>query len=215
MKKLILFISLLLIGYLSTAQNSGWKFSAGFDPMITWISAKDDLKSDGARFGFDFSLFAENYFHERYAFYVGLSYMNMGGKVKNNGMGTLNFHHFNLLQNKTANLNIQYLSIPIGLKLHTAEFGRSSFYFNAGLYTGARVGGSIKSHGDNTKYSINKDVNFITAGCQIGTGLSYALGDGTYLQAGAKFNYGFVDMLKTSTLNGVPIGIGLHCGILF
>jgi hypothetical protein len=207
---------MVLFGFSVLAQdNKGWKFSLGFDPMITWLSAKDDLKSDGSRLGFDFSLYAENYFHNRYAFYIGLSYMNMGGKLKNNGNAPLSFNYFDLEQSISTSLNAQYLSIPFGIKLHTAEFRLFSYYFNAGLYTGIRVGGSVRNPTSNEKCSISNDVNLITAGCQLGSGLMYAIADGTYLQTGLKFNYGFVDMLKTSKLNGQPLGVGLHIGILF
>lgn len=215
MKKSILILITTFLAINTINAQQGWRFSLGFDPMVTWMSAKDDLESDGSRLGFDFSIHAENYFSERYAFYTGLTYMNMGGKVKNVGERLLAFDKFNLPIGHTATLRTQYLVVPIGIKLHTAEFGMFSFYFNGGLYTGVRVGGSIKSQGDEKKHSIGGDTNLITAGCQFGAGLMYSLGGNTFLQGGLKFNYGFVDMLKTSALNAQPVGLGLHLGILF
>lgn len=215
MKKFIVFIIILTFTISASAQDKGWKFSVGFDPMITWIAAKDKLESDGSRFGFDFSLYAENYFNERYAFYTGLSFMNIGGRVKNVGDEPLHFKHFDLDKGVTTNIRAQYITIPIGIKLHTATFGLFSYYFNAGLYTGVRVGGSISNPNNNDRNSINGDINLINAGCQLSAGTMYALGGGTFLQGGIKFNYGFIDMLRTNALNGQPVGLGLHLGILF
>ena len=144
MKKVLFSVLLLLITLNSFAQERGWKFGLNVDPAITWLSAKDGLDSDGSRVGIEASAIAEKYFVKNISFYLGLSFMDMGGKVKNVSENDLRFSDFDLKSLTTAKLHAQYLSFPIGIKLSTNDYaGLYSIYFSGGLVTGFRVGGEI------------------------------------------------------------------------
>ncbi|MDR2564320.1 MAG: PorT family protein [Prevotellaceae bacterium] len=206
---------LLLYAASTLAQEKGWKFSVSADPELTWLSASEDVKSEGVLFGFDFTVQAENYFKERYAYYVGISFMNFGGKIKNITSENLQFKSGGeLLPGFTAKNRLQYLTFPVGLKFRTPDYGMMAYYFQAGLLPGVRIGGNI-SLPDGTNHGISKDSNVMTCGTQLGLGCMYSTGDNTYVQGGVSFKYFFVDAMSANNIRALPIGIGLHLSFLF
>ena len=215
MRRLTILSILLLYAANTFAQMPGWRFNVSFDPELTWLSASEDVKGDGPRFGFDFTVQLENYFKERYAYYVGISLMSFDGKIKNVTSNNLQFKSGGeLLPGFTAKNRLQYLTFPVGLKFKTPDYGMMAYYFQAGLFPGIRVGGRI-SMPDGTTQGISKDSNVMTCGTQLGVGCMYATGDNTYLQGGISFKYCFVDAMSANNIRALPMGIGLHFGFLF
>lgn len=216
-RKIFLIITgMLLMPVLSFSQLADWRFSVNFTPSLGWASASEDIKSDGSRFSLDFAFHAEKYFKERYAFYSGLSFVKMGGKFKNisNSDIVLKADEQGLLMGESAKYSIQYLTIPVGIKLKTPDYGLLSYYFQGGLMPGIRVGSSIILPG-REKQSMNKDLNLMTCATQLSLGCMYATGDNTYLRAGLLFNYFFVDAARASNLKVLPTSLGIQIGFLF
>lgn len=218
MKKGIIlsFFILFSVGTCIAQSGLGWKFSVNFDPLVTWGRSSNAIESEGSRMGFNFSVIGENYFKERYAFYVGGSYMNMGGKIKNISQENLYFKNndFTLSPNESANIRLQYLTIPFGIKFKTPNYGMMSYYFQSGLFTGFRLGGSVSTRSV-SRTGIASSFNFMTAGLNLGAGAMYATGDDTYLRFGISFIYSFTDVLRQQDTDFKPIGLGLHLGFLF
>lgn len=216
-KTLVVLIAFLLVSSAAFSQdNLGWKFSVNFNPLISWTPASGRIESNGSRLGFDFALHAEHYFKQRYAYFAGVSLLNIGGRVQNTTSNILNFRttNFGLNPGQEARLRMQYITVPIGLKFKTPDYGLLAYYFQAALLPGIRVGAS-GSTSDRPSESLSSDFNLMTIGMQLGVGCMYATGDDTYLKLGVVFNNLFVDALRDSKMKAVPVNLGLNIGFLF
>jgi hypothetical protein len=197
------------------SQKTDWKFGINVTPAIAWTTASGDIEPGGSRFSFDLSVQAEKYFSERYAFYSGISFFRMAGQFKNNSISEISFKSGNAVLGieEKATYAIQYLTIPVGLKLKTPQYGPFLYYFQGGLLPGIKVGGSIATKDE--KHSLAKDVNLMTCAVQLSLGILYPTGDDTYIKTGVIFNRFFVDALSASNMKILPTSLGLQIGFIF
>jgi hypothetical protein len=208
-------IGCLLLTFTCLSQNNDWKFSINASPAISWGKASGDIKSDGSRFSFDVSVHAEKYFRERYAYFVGVSFFGMSGAFKNNSTSPISLKSENSSLNigNSASYFIQYLTLPVGIKLKTSQYGSLSYYFQGGLLPGVRVGSSIAI--EDQKHSLSKDLNLMTCAVQLSTGVLYPVSADNHVKAGITFNYFFVDAFSASNMKNLPISLGLQLGFVF
>lgn len=153
MKKLLLTLSgLALFASSSFAQSSygidtkKMRFGAYLAPTIAWMkssSKTDDGKnynigSDGSKAGFMWGLMAEYYFQDNYALVTGLQ-MNMGG-----GKMTMDRAEkapmAKTIDRASFDYNINFVEIPVAIKLRTDPVSNFRFFGQAGVTLGARVG---------------------------------------------------------------------------
>jgi len=216
MKKTICLLVCSLFALSGFAQLQDWKLSVNAAPSIGWGAASGDIKSDGSRFAFDLSIHAERYFKERYAFYTGIAFMKMGGRFQNISTSAIALKSDNLVLGTgvSTKYSLQYLNIPIGIKLTTPELGALSYYFQGGLLPGIRVGNSIIMPNAD-KHSFGKDLNLMTCATQISLGCMYSIVEDTFLRAGLVFNYFFVDAMSAKNMKILPSSLGIQIGFLF
>ena len=121
---------------------------------------------------------------------------------------------------------IQYLDIPLSLKMTTTEIGYITYYGEFGLLPSFR----LKARSDvenfvagvsmNKTENINsvKDINPITLALHIGLGMQYSLSESTSLLMGLYINNGFTDILhdtETIKFKANANQAGLTVGFLF
>jgi hypothetical protein len=205
----------LLLAFTCLSQNNDWKFSINATPAISWATASEDIKSDSYRFSFDLSVHADKYFRERYAFFTGVSFFGMSGAFKNISNSPISLKSGNLTLNtgNMASYFIQYLTVPIGIKLKTTQHGIFSYYFQGGLLPGVRVAGSVAIGDD--KNSLSKDLNLMTCAVQLSLGVLYPVSDDSHVKAGIIFNRFFVDAFNASNMKILPTSLGLQVGFVF
>ena len=199
------------------AQRAGeWQFGINFAPAISWAPASGNVSSDGMRFSYELSVHFDKYFKERYAFFTGISYMSIGGKIRNktNEPIDLKSNIPDLERLKSAKYSIQYLTIPIGLKLQTLRHGALFYYFQGALLPGVRVGGSCTPE-DGQKESFSKDLNLMTCAVQLSLGCLYPTSEDTFLKLGLIFNRFFTDALNSSNMKSLPTSLGVQIGFVF
>ena len=203
-------------GLLCQAQNTDWKFGVNFASGLSWSNASMDIAPDGVGGMFDISIHGEKYFRERCAFYAGLSYINTRGQFRNNSVSNISLKTENLTLNvqKSANYRIQYLTIPVGMKFVTEQFRLFSYYFQAGLLPGVRIGGSVALE-DGVRYSFSKDLNLMTCGVQLSSGCLYPIMPENFIKGGLIFNYFFTDALNASNMKAFPLSTGIVLGYVF
>lgn len=197
--KLSFSIIIFLTPVITIAQQ---KISFGIhaDPVIGWFGSDiKETKNDGARPGFNFGLTFNKYFTQNYAFSTGISLLNTGGRLVNTDTVVMEFTNFNstVLPEKPVIYKIQYLAVPIGLKLQTNQIGYLTFFTDLGLDPKVVVGGKadINSLNISGEKAIN-ELRIFNLSYHITAGIEYSLGGTTALVTGLGFENNFLDITK-------------------
>lgn len=198
MRYLTILILLLLSGFIQAQQKISFGIHA--DPVIGWFGSDiKDTRNDGARPGFNFGLTFNKYFTPNYSFSTGISLINAGGRLVSADTVIMEFTNFKstVLPEKTVIYKIQYLSVPLGLKLQTNQIGYLTFFADLGLDPKVVVGGKadIKSLSITGEKAIN-ELRVFNLSYHITGGIEYSLGGTTALVAGLNFENNFLDITK-------------------
>jgi hypothetical protein len=214
-KKILCLFGCLLITSVGFSQKNNWDFSVNAASAISWATISGDIKPDGAGFSYDFAVYAEKYFSNNFAYYAGLSFIRTAGQLKNVSTSdiSLKSENLNLNTGQSAKYYIQYLTVPIGIKFKTRQYGRFLYYCQAGALPGVKISGSITVNRD--KHSLFKDLNLMTCAVQLSSGLLYPVGEATFLKAGIIFESFFTDTFRASNMNVLPFSAGLQVGFAF
>lgn len=198
MKKLLYALALAL-GISTAAQAQveiGLKLSPNIGSNRVTSSRDFKLSSDGARIHFGGGLVIDYFFGENYAFTTGLELMGKGGTVKTRVLG---------LADTTTELGLQYLQVPIGIKLFTNEIAPDTrLYFQIsgelGGLIGGRVNGEKNEPGSNSR-KVTKAFNTPEAGVAVGFGAELLMGKSTKVFGGLSYRRGLTDIADDSFLN--------------
>jgi len=194
----LILISIIPNGFSQSQQ----KLSLGIhaDPAVSWFSTDiNDVKNDGARPGFNFGLTFNRYFTPNYAFSTGLNLINAGGRLVSKDTTVMEFTNYNkkVLPGKPVTYRIQYLSIPVGLKLQTNQIGYITFFTDLGLDPKVVIGGKadIPSLNISGERAIG-ELNMFNLAYHISAGIEYSLGGNTSVLSGLNFENNFLDITK-------------------
>ena len=134
-------------------------------------------------------MIGEYYFRENYAFTGGLGFaFNSGGTLLHETGGSywtrsdLGPQLDTLPNNVKLKYNLQYLEIPVGLKMRTREFGYLRYFLEPGVTIGfkTQARGEITGSGiggDQDQLNIRSEVNGLNLSVGIGGGVEYGLSD--------------------------------------
>ena len=197
------------------AQEPGIRFGFQASPTISFFSTDDNLiNNNGSNFpGLKLGLIAEKFFAENYAITSGIGFaFNQGGRIAfedgrfdgapywpNADKGvdvpdTIGVNNFNL------RYSIQYVEIPIGLKLRTSEMGYFRYYLQPHAVLGFRTNarGEVEGDGlsDIEKINIQEDVNPFAFSLGIGIGTEYSISSNTIINGGIFYQRGVIDATK-------------------
>lgn len=210
MKKLIITLSLLSTSLIGFSQED-LRFGFQLSPSFSWMSTSvNHINASGTNLGLKLGLIGEYYFRENYAIVSGIGFhFNAGGTLlyENEGKYWPNSDIPTSILTDSMTFNpdtkfkygIQYLEIPIGLKMRTREFGYIRYYFQPDLTLGfkSQARGTIEGVGvtdEDEKYNIRKEVNGINLSWGLGAGIEYTISENTSFIAGLAFQKGFADV---------------------
>ncbi len=241
MRKIVVFIAFFAFTVTQVMAQSNFRFGFQFSPTITWMNSSDNrINGNGVAFGGPkLGMVGERYFQENYAITFGIGFaFNQGGVLrhdfggdlwKNSELSSSELH--DLPNGVNLRYRIQYVEIPIGLKMRTQEFGYIRYYaeipiFTLGIRTQAR--GSISGTAiDSEKEDISKDVAPFALSWGIGGGIEYAVGPNTSLIGGIYYQNYFTDVTKddgVKIVDGAEVrensksalqGLTLRIGVMF
>ncbi len=178
------------------AQDNKFNFGLKLSPTIAWFKAEGPgLESGGSKLGFAYGLIADINFAPNYAFETGIDVTYRGGKVKVEGI------------DEKSDITLQYIELPLTLKLKTNEIGYLTYFGRVGFAPGV----NIRASNDISK----KDVNPINLSLIVGLGAQYSLGGKTSALVGITFNNGFLDVAKEDNFKLASSFIALDLGIMF
>lgn len=232
-KSLILFLfTLISFGAFSqAASEKSFHFGLKAAPSLAWFKIDTkDVSNNGSKLGFTYGLITEFNFADNYAFATGLDVSYRGGKIKTEQTLKGIAGNDSLKSISERNVSLQYIEIPITIKLKTNEIGYLTYYLQAGLAPGINIrarsntstsyqslvtGNPTPNPTEVNDEDIKKDINNINLSMIIGGGIEYTLSGTTVLLAGIEFNNGFLDVFDGDKIKGNSNFLALKLGILF
>lgn len=215
MRKIIAFFIFISLFYQASFAQTDFRFGLQASPSFSWMTSNDNqINGNGSNLGMKLGVLGERYFAENYAFVFGVGFsFNTGGTLRHDQGGVLwadsdlSSELLRVLPNDiNLKYGLQYIEIPIGLKMKTQEFGYSRFFAEIPVFT---FGINTKARGDITGVSadfttsdedIRKDVSFATVSWGLGGGIEYSIGENTTLIGGIFYQATFTDVTDNSGL---------------
>jgi hypothetical protein len=220
MKKKFLFaITAVLLLQTSVTNGQGrnidskkLRFGAYIAPTLSWMRPTTSKSNDGvfaatnegSKLGFTYGLMAEYHFADNYALATGLQINMTGGKIRSE---RVNGNTTEAAQVNTAmfNYNLNYLEIPVALKMRTDLISGFRFFGQLGLTTGFNIakkatyevhytdreGKPMISAGEKEKVKGTLAIAPVMFQMNIGAGAEYPLNEKLCAYAGIFFNNGF------------------------
>jgi hypothetical protein len=214
MKTRFLLLAVFLAPLFVKAQyTEGNKVQLGFttSPTFGWLTFPSgqtpEVKPDGMRTGFSYGVLADIPFSENYYFSTALTVSTINAKASEPGISTSVY-------------KLQYLEVPLTLKLKSDEIENRRFYGQFGLNTGINIGSKqdISYTNSSTADEKNKDIgdliNAFRAGLVLGGGAEWHMGKNVNLLTGLSYSNGFVDVFDGEA-KGKNSYIALNLGIFF
>lgn len=192
------------------------RFGAYVAPNISWMrptatrsdNSAYDVEKGGSKAGFTYGLMAEYYFARNYAFVTGLQVNSTGGKINATRVDQMTKPGFSQVQKADFDYRLQYLEIPIALKLRTDDISGFRFFGQLGLNVGFNIGKKasfdvtyFNKDGDDQTHEVSDEKVKLTGGLgtiapvmlamSLGAGAEYPLTHKLTAYAGLFFNNGF------------------------
>lgn len=224
MKKLIIILLTGLCSLQVSAQDSGVRFGLTVSPQISWMSAGDNgLAGNGSYFGFSYGLLMDVLIPTNYAFATGIIVSYDGGNLTYLDSTKFNSFPDDVYPAGTdVDYRIQYIEIPLSLKLRTNQIGYITYFGQFGVQGGIVVRSradiaTLNGVMDEEKVPFGKDVTPGNFGLLLGGGLEYEISGKTALLAALQFHNGFIDVTdnpqgykKSSTLSHFRLQLGVY-----
>lgn len=211
MKKIIAIGAFLCIALPSVfaQQIETVRFGVQLSPALSWMGTDDNkINRSGSNLGLKLGMLTEFYFRENYAFSTGIGFaFNQGGTLQYDYNGGTFWTRSDLspkldtIRTKGVKLKygIQYVEIPLMIKMRTREFGYMRYFLEPGLFLGFRSQsrGSIEGIGvgdEGQKINIKRDVNGVNISWGLNGGFEYSITESMALVGGLGFQIGVVDV---------------------
>lgn len=219
-KRIILYFALFILSIPAFSQEPGFRFGITFDPVISWMNPDvSSVSSKGNRLGFNIGLTVDKFFANNYAFATGLSIHNAGGSLLFKQATTIRTNQGtrDIPVGTKVTYKLQYLHVPLGIKLCTNEIGYSTFYGQLGLNAmfNIKATGTSNNPGGIDNDNISKEINLINLGYHIGGGIEYNVGGNTRLTAGLMYLNGFTDVTNRGADKVVLQNLLIKLGVIF
>ena len=213
MKKIVALIAFFSLVVIMVSAQGEVRFGFQLSPTFGWMSTDDNqINSNGTNLGLKLGMVGEYYFQENYSITSGIGFFfNAGGTLRHNFVGeywrntaaedelpsTCSTSFGDMAPN--LKYSIQYVEIPVGLKMRTREFGYIRYFFEPQLGFGFRTQarGDVKNVGDEcSDINIQKDVGLLNLFWGINGGIEYSVSESTSLVGGLGMQFGFADATK-------------------
>lgn len=215
MKKILL-ASLLVIA--TTQVFAQVRLGLTAHPNFGFLKVENG-KGNGVSTGFSYGLMSDFEFAENYSFATGLTVTTINGKAS-----ILNYEPFNTFTSSAnateydVKFKMQYLEIPLSVKLKTDENNGMKWYGQFGLTADIRIGARQDVKSGNTVFADDTKstdlTKFLRAGMIIGGGMEYRLSGKTSLMTGLTYNNGLTNIAKNSESIRNHY-VGLNIGVFF
>ncbi len=206
MKKIVAITAFLACTFFMGHSQTDVRFGFQLSPAFSWMSANTNrINGSGTNLGLKLGMVGEFYFQESYAVATGIGFFfNSGGTLLHERAGRfwVNSELPSICQElppqSKLKYNLQYVEIPIGLRMRTREFGYVRYFIEPrlGLAFNTQANGDITSEGAEECQDVNimDDVNLFNLFWGINGGIEYSVSESTSLVGGAGLQFGFADV---------------------
>ncbi len=196
-RNLLLVIVFCLSVGITKAQDQKFHFGLKVAPTLAWLKPDSkELTRDGSKLGFSYGIIGEYNFSSNYAIASGVQVTYRGGSLnKKNPLNT---------KDSVSKWNLQYVELPISIKMKTKEFNKFRYFGQFGFVPGV----NLKAKADTDLESdIDSKANVRTMNVSmlVAIGTEYTISGSTTFLASFEFNNGFVDVLKTKKANDTGV----------
>jgi len=209
MKRIILV--LLLITAFTTADAQKFKFGLTAAPGLAWLKPDTEgFESDGSKISFSYGIIGDYNFTDNYTLGTGVEIAYKGGKIINRDTAIST-------SGAITKYNLQYIELPITIKMKTNEIGYITYFGRFGFVPALNIkaNGELDIAGTVTEVDLDDDIEKFNLSLLIGAGAQYSLSGETAIIASINFNNGFLDVIKSSNGKAVANVISLNIGVLF
>jgi len=229
---ILLFIILITLSNIAVSQlhsSDKLRLGARFDPLVSWIKSDNNfVESDGIRLGIGAGLQLDYYFEEQYAISTGLYINSVGGKLLFNN--SVPFSHAGMLdtlpENTSMKYKLQYIEIPLNLKLISRQIGNTKYFASLGFSPQINIKATADASAlnDSNSYNFNDEIikeelSLFNLSYIIGVGVELEVVGNTSLILGAFYKNGFTDITRDHEDGIIDIAglknIGISIGLLF
>jgi hypothetical protein len=213
-------LSILLFVTISLALFSQTtKFGVFIDPQFTWLSAESrSVDSDGMKFGIRGGLLLDKYFQKNYAIHTGLSLGTQGGSLKYPDETIIKVYNEEdtLPAGTTVEYKLNYITIPLGLKLKTNQIGYFSYFARVGFTNQFNIKAkATTSDGSLYRDDIKKEIFFYNLAYHFGIGVEYAISEDTSILFGVNYHNGFINITRNKDVKVHSRVLSLRVGVIF
>ena len=216
MKKFFLISFLISTSIFTFSQNL--KLGVCLNPHFDWFNENaKSMRSDGSRTGISGGLVVENYFSKNYAFTTGIQLGSYGGNMKYDSTITIHTDEENVLVSPGTKITykLQYITVPIGLKLKTNQIGFFSYYASLGFTPQVNIKAKAEATSVLDNAAIGKEIGLFNLSYYFGGGLEYGVGGNTAIVVGVTYNNGFLDILSKQDSKQSLSYLTVNVGVMF
>ncbi len=203
-----------------TYAQSPLRFGLHFSPNIGWLKTDASGASrDGTVVNYSYGLITEFTIGntDNYALSTGLSIFNQSAAYTNTIL---------LDANTTATIEgkqkLQYIELPLALKLQSNEIGYLTYFGKFGLSNKFKIAADSEvslNSGESQSASNQEGIQFYNASLLIGAGAEYNLSGNTSFLFGVDFHNGFTNLFNdddsSPNFDAKTYNITLNVGVLF
>lgn len=180
---------------ITKAQDQKFHFGLKVAPTLAWLKPDSkELKRDGSKLGFSYGIIGEYNFSSNYSIASGVQVTYRGGSITKTNV--------NSSLDTSSKWNLQYVELPISIKMKTNEFNKFRYFGQFGFVPGV----NIKAKADTP---LEKDIDAkgnvrtMNLSMLVAVGAEYTISGTTTLLASFEFNNGFLDVIKKDNDTGV------------
>ena len=239
MKNVTILVFGMLITQLSFAQGE-FRFGLKGSSNFGWVGGTSkNIVNDGTTVAFGYGIMGDYYFKSNYGISAEIMLSNIKSKFKVTEPLAFNSAMSDTVNDLRYEYNIQYLDIPLTMKIRTKEIGDMTYFGQFGVSMGFALNAktSIVSTGlpkfisdqEPTEYRVNDaegdaftvnnfddKVFLFRLPLIIGGGVEYKMAGSTLLQGGVRIANTFTDMfVKDKTAIAKNNYVALSIGVLF
>ena len=239
MKNITILVFGMLITQLSFAQGE-FRFGLKGSSNFGWVGGTSkNIVNDGTTVAFGYGIMGDYYFKSNYGISAEIMLSNIKSKFKVTEPLAFNSAMSDTVNDLRYEYNIQYLDIPLTMKIRTKEIGDMTYFGQFGVSMGFALNAktSIVSTGlpkfisdqEPTEYRVNDaegdaftvnnfddKVFLFRLPLIIGGGVEYKMAGSTSLQGGVRIANTFTDMfVKDKTAIAKNNYVALSVGVLF
>lgn len=218
MKKIIVLLGLIFL--ITNVQGQNLRFGISAQPTGTFFKVEPEkdsiitkIENKGLRVGFLYGLLAEFSIAENYAVELNINHVLSGGKFRAD-------YESGKTLNRTK-WNLQFVEVPVTIKMRTREFGYLSFYGKFGFAPSFQIKSrgfpniKFQTQNPDSKEDFEIEANFFSSSLIIGLGTEYSLGGSTALFGGFTFHNGFTQIDRSRDYKVKDAFVAMELGVLF